>query len=90
MEGSSEFQMIGVPASVTPLMSFAIAENEKPDPETTVPERGEMTTDVALEPGPVYETGIFTGGFEPPPAGGGAAMRETGPPLNTVSPAALR
>ena len=31
-----------------------------------------------------------TGGFTPPAAGGGAAVIETGPPLNTVSPAASR
>ncbi len=89
MDGSSEVQMIGVLGTVTPFRSTATAVKLNEFPATALPLRGEICTPTAFAPGPVYETGIVTGGGGGVPGDDGVAVTATGPPLNTVSPAAL-
>ena len=57
--------------------------------EALPPVCGEICTPTAVAPGPVYATGIVTGAGATADADVGTAVTVTGPPLKTVSPAAL-
>ncbi len=82
---------IGVFGTTLPAASTACAEKLNVPPVLTVSVRGLIRTPTALAPGPVYVIGMVTGagGGGPPPGVAGTALTVTGPPLNTVSPAAL-
>ena len=90
IEGSSVFQTIGVKGTATPFLSTATAVKVKVLPLSAVPDAGVICTPTAPAPGPVYVSGTDTGAGGVEPGEDGVAVTPTGPPENTMTPAALR
>ena len=86
--GSSVVQRIGVLGTTLPAASNAWAVNANGAPVFTDRERGEILTDFAFAPAPVYTTGMDTGAGAACPGTVGTAMI-CAEPEKTVSPPAF-
>ena len=87
--GSGVEYTIGAPCTTASSASYATAVNVVLVPLTTVPVAGAISTRTASDPGPTHSSSTSTS-CGSRPSTRGCAITCTGPPANTVSPAAFR